>query len=178
MTKDIHCITHKEKLQMNSRQRLCCGCQGGWGGVVAREKALQPARGNAAQGTKLTEGRGSGGNNLALEGGVLLQVFAVFAVDGAGHNGAQHMVHLPDSCVCRALEEHQALLQQAAVPHLRGNQVRLIAISLLYNPLHIGWLQNLHTDRVQVEESRYMLNLRCACISCMCKQQAYADMRS
>ena len=59
------------------------------------------------------------------------------------------MVHLAHSRVCRALEEHQALLQQAAVPHLRGNQVGLVAISLLYNALHVGWLQDLQdSDRL------------------------------
>ena len=93
---------------------------------------------------QLTKRGRSRGNNLSLEGGVLLQVLAVFTVDGAGHNGAQHMVHLPDSRVSRALEEHQALLQQAAVPHFRSNQVRLVAIRLLHNPLHIGWVQDLH----------------------------------
>ncbi len=95
----------------------------------------------------------SGGDNLPLQGGVLLQVLAVFAVDGAGHDGAQHMVHLAHSRVCRALEEHQALLQQAAVPHLRGNQVGLVPISLLYNALHVGWIQDLQ-DRDRLGGSK------------------------
>ena len=53
------------------------------------------------------------------------------------------MVHLPNCCVCRALEQHQALLQQTAVPHLRGNQVGLVPICLLHNALHFGGVQDL-----------------------------------
>ncbi len=60
------------------------------------------------------------------------------------------MVHLAHSRVCGALEEHQALLQQAAVPHLRGDQVGLVPISLLHNALHIGRLQDLQ-DRDRLD---------------------------
>ena len=57
--------------------------------------------------------------------------------------GAAVGAHLIHSNLGGALEQDEALLQQAPVPHLWGDQVGLVAVSLLHDAPHILGVQDL-----------------------------------
>ena len=60
-----------------------------------------------------------------------------------GQNQQASIPHLIDCNFCGPLEQDEALLQQAAVPHFWGYQMGLVAIGLLHNAPDIAGVQDL-----------------------------------